>query len=57
MNYLCLSESMWITHQNVLFGLNSDGIKFAQVVTANAGTSGTTEAVVGKTLTVQLQTP
>ena len=50
-----LSEGLWVAHQNVLLGLNSDGIKFAQVVAADTSAGCATVAIVGEAFTVQLQ--
>ena len=50
-----LSEGLWVAHQNVLLGLDSDGVKFAQVVAADTRASCATVAIVCEAFTVELQ--
>ena len=53
---LCLSECLWVAHQNVLFGIDSNFIEFTLVVATYTCASCSTITIVGEAFTVEFQT-
>ena len=52
---LTLPESVWISHQDLLFGLQSHLVELCRVVAADAGAGRATVSVIGKALAVELE--
>jgi len=55
LNDLALSKGVRVSHQDLLLCLQSDLIELGRVVTANASTSRSAEAIVSKAFTVELE--
>ena len=52
---LALPESVWITHQNLLFGLQSHLVELCRVVAADAGAGRATVSVIGEAFAIELE--
>ena len=51
-----LAESVRISHQDLLLGLDALSVMLHRIVAANTGASRPTDPVVGKALAVELET-
>lgn len=54
-SYFTLTESIWIAHQDLLFGLEANMVKSVGIVAVIASTLGATESIVCETLAVKFQ--